>query len=401
MPDARTGARLEAESGASWSAARLRRRARQGWRQFGFRRQFVAVLVVAACLAAVGTVAVAALWVPPLRPEAGALLVIGLALTALCLLAAYLLAGPISRRAYTALTGGLDEVAYSATQLEALSQAQATHSRQQALLARQLSDEVRALAVSAERLEQGVELLRGMAGDIWAGMPYPPSAVDAPINARSARRVAVTASELGAAIEQTTALCYRLRARTNLVIAEADLLGTQGRESEQQLSALREGVARVEQALGRDAALAPGARQSVSRSARLGGVDARPRAGRGLLRALGALVASWGQRESASDVRHTFGASQGRAGGAMFAGGAFTTNPNHHAAVGWTARPGASTNHGHATPHPRSTGAPPRPRENDRRAVSSGRHNQPPTLQPRRTPRLGDGDWLNGNGGPF
>ena len=422
---------------AARHAARLRRRARQGWRQIGFRRQFVAILVAAACVSAVGTVALAALCMPPVRFEAGVLLVIGLALTVLCLLAGYRLSGPVSRRAYDALTGGLDDIAESAVRMEALSSAQTTRARQQAHLARQLSEEVRALGETAERLEQGVALLRETAGAIWAEMSYPASAVDAPIRGRSARQAAVTASQLGAALEQAASLCYRLRARTNLVIAEADLLGAHGRETERQLGTLRAGVVRVEEALGRDhsptgSLEAPQAspQDARGRAVRLDEAGARAmwsradthaRSAWGLLRALGAVAAQWGARRvpTGDDPR---GASPGRAALVVSRGltahgpgnsggsGAGRMTPGRHSAAGRPAHPGNSTSWGRAPSHPRLPGEPLRPR-----GASGGRFAMPDGLgappesppgsqpdQPRRarhTPQPGGDEWLNGPGG--
>jgi hypothetical protein len=397
---------------AARHAARLRLRARRGWRQLGFRRQFVAILMAAAVVSAVGTVMLAAVWMPPVRHEVGLLLLIGLALTALCLFVGYRLSGPVSRRAYTALTGGLDAIAGSAVRMEALAVDQTTRSRQQALLARQLSDEVRALGEAAERLEQGVALLRDTAGQMWAEMSYPTSAVDTPISARSARQAAITASQLGAAIEQTTSLCYRLRARTNLVIAEADLLSAQGREAEHQLGALREGVRRVEEALGGSGSLpVPGHARTASEQ-----VNAALRPSWRLLRALAGTLARWGAPRWPRDrggarAASAYGSRRlptATTGGVAARNGANTTSAHgtpirgaggsrlssgRHPAAGGHPRPGASTARGRMPSRPRLPDTAPHPTI----GAGGGRGGAPdqPPFPPRSTPHPGD-EWLNG-----
>lgn len=399
--------------GGSWPAsrhaARLRRQARTRWRQLGFRRQFSVMLVAAASLSAVGTVALAVLWMPPVRPEAGLLMLIGLALTAVCLLAGFRLSGPVSRRAYDALTGGLDEIAASAVEMEALAAAQTTRSRQQALLARQLSDEVRALGETAERMEQGVALLRETAGQMWAEMSYPAAAVDAPlveapISARAARQAAVTASQLGAALEQTSALCYRLRARTNLVIAEASLLSAHGRDAERQLGALRAGVVRVEEALGYNgaSAAAPGAGTGNRAS------QVERQAGE-WLRWLGEMVARWGARRPARPLAFNGERSEPAPGGNAYApattsavpgraalahgAGAPRSSSGRHPAAGSRAHPGISATRGRALSHPRGEGG-----AAGNNGERRGAFGQPPQRGPT-TPRPGGDDWLNGSGG--
>jgi hypothetical protein len=186
----------------------------------------------------------------PLRGLAGVLLLIALGLVGVFSVIGYQISGPVSRRARAALDEGLGDVGSAATRVESLANGQAGRASRQMTSARQLIEELRALSEVATAIEHGVAMLRDSTGAIWAELSYPGAAPDSQASFRAARQTAVVASQIGAAAQQAGALCQRLRARMNQVIAEADVLGDHGREVVTQARLLAVAVVQVEDALG-------------------------------------------------------------------------------------------------------------------------------------------------------
>jgi hypothetical protein len=197
----------------------------------------------------------------PLLPLAVILFLIGFGLAGACGAAGYYLTGPITRHASAALNAGLGEVGGTAVRLEALAGGQAARANRQLAASRHLIEELRALSEVATAIEHGVAMLRDSTGAVWAELSYPGAVPDPQAGFRAARQTAVVASQIGASAQQATALCQRLRARMNQIIAEADVLGASGREVATNARLLNAAVERVEEALGnhaRPAALTAG-----------------------------------------------------------------------------------------------------------------------------------------------
>ena len=186
----------------------------------------------------------------PVRQLIQSLMLVGLALTGLVLILGMRLAGPVERRAFAALTLGLDQLGEAAVHLESSAGAQIARSARQADVARHLIEEVRQLGEVAVGLERSVSLLRQTAGDMWAEASTPGASGSPDTSAANARQAAITASQVSNAAEHANQLCYRLRARANLVIAEADVLATSGREAQAHAADVRGAILRVEDALG-------------------------------------------------------------------------------------------------------------------------------------------------------
>ncbi|HEY7835055.1 MAG TPA: hypothetical protein VIG30_15880 [Ktedonobacterales bacterium] len=210
-----------------------------------------------AALGALGVFTPLAAIVAPVRLLSGLLLLIGLALTGLLLLIGIRVAGPVERRAFAAFSLGLDQLGDAAVRLETVASTQVARSARQADVARHLIEEVRLLGEVAGGLEHSVAALRQTAGDIWAETSSPGASAAASSGAAIARQAAHAAHQMGAAAERANHLCFRLRARANLVIAEADMLGVCGREAREHATALRAAVQSIEQALGTHAPALP------------------------------------------------------------------------------------------------------------------------------------------------
>jgi Cache 3/Cache 2 fusion domain len=201
-----------------------------------------------------------------LRLLVGLLLLIGLAVTSVFIVVGYCISAPVSRHAFATLSAGLDNVGASSARLEGLTHAQVGRTSRQIATARQLADEQRALTEVASALEHGVALLRDSTGSIWAELSYPGAAPDPYATSRAARQTAVAASQIGGATQQAAALCQRLRARMNQVIAEADVLGENGRDIAAEARRLSSAVENLQEALGNRLGRAP----SASRMGALG-----------------------------------------------------------------------------------------------------------------------------------
>lgn len=184
----------------------------------------------------------------PLRVLAGVLLLIGLTLTGGFIIAGYRISGPVSHRAFTTLRDGLDDIGGGAGQVGRLAHTMSVRSTRQQATARQLLNEVRMLDEAAQALGQGISILRDATGQLWAEMSYPGAAPSA--GSRTARQVAVAASQIGGASDQATAVCQSLRARMNQIIAEAGLLADGGREAELRARELGAALEHIEAALG-------------------------------------------------------------------------------------------------------------------------------------------------------
>lgn len=186
----------------------------------------------------------------PLRLLAGFLLLIGLGLTALSIVIAYRVSGPVSHRALAALSSGLDDVGVSAHRLDQVARTQVARSTRQVGAARHLIEELRTLSEVATALQHGVDMLRDSTSDVWAEMSHPGVAPDPHACLRAARQVAVVASQLGGSADQAQAFCQRLRAIMNQVIGEASALRDSGQLTEERAQELSTAIAAVEAELG-------------------------------------------------------------------------------------------------------------------------------------------------------
>ncbi len=253
-------AAAEASSGV-WDSrqqsARMQRVVSRGWQRMSFRRQFVLLLTSATLTCTLGTSAVAYVGVQdagvsrgPAQTLAGLLLVVGLLLSAAFAVIAYRVSGPVSRRAFTTLSMGLSQVSDAAAHVGQLAQAQTARASRQRTTARHLIDELRALSDVAHALEEGVTMLRESASQLWADSSYPGAMPITASHTRIARAVAVAASQIGGAADQAGALCQRMRAITNQIIAEAGVLGENGQQSGHCVTELDAALQRIEATLG-------------------------------------------------------------------------------------------------------------------------------------------------------
>jgi Cache 3/Cache 2 fusion domain len=192
----------------------------------------------------------------PLRQLAGLLLLVGLLLTAIFIVIGYRISGPVSRRAVTRLSRGLDDVSAAAGQMEKMSRRQTARSEHQVAAAHDIVAELRKLSDLAEALEQGTNMLRESTGQLWAEMSYPapaapggPAGSGIPNGSPAMRQTAVAASQIGAAAGQARVLCHGLRTRLNQIIAEAGLLSSESQNADAYIEALASAIGRVEDAL--------------------------------------------------------------------------------------------------------------------------------------------------------
>jgi hypothetical protein len=238
-------------------SARMQRVVSRGWQRMSFRRQFVLLLASATLTCTLGTSAVAYVGVQAVgvsrghaQTLAGLLLAVGLLLSAAFAVIAYRVSGPVSRRAFTTLSMGLSQVSDAAAHVGQLAQAQTARASRQRTTARHLIDELRALSDVAHALEEGVTMLRESASQLWADSSYPGAMPTTASHTRIARAVAVAASQIGGAADQAGALCQRMRAITNQIIAEAGVLGENGQQAGQCVKELDAALQRIEATLG-------------------------------------------------------------------------------------------------------------------------------------------------------
>ncbi|HLZ25654.1 MAG TPA: cache domain-containing protein [Ktedonobacterales bacterium] len=148
------------------------------------------------------------------------------------------------------LDSRLNRLADAAGDLEHLAYHQVDHSSRQSSVARQIAEQVRALAAMAQVMEQGHATLRDSTTAMWAEVSQPGMALDAALAARLAQQTAVAAARVGSAAEDSHNLCRQLVTQMNHVAAEAGIVTEGGLALEQRARDLRACVEGVEMTLG-------------------------------------------------------------------------------------------------------------------------------------------------------
>ena len=178
------------------------------------------------------------------------LLVAALLLAVLALVIGFWLFGALAERALGTLDLRLRLVADAASEVERLAQLQATRAERQERVARQASEQARALDAMAEVMEQGRASLRVASGDVWAEMSQPGMLADPIAAVRLAQQAAVAAAQVGSAAEDARDACHQLVGLMNHIIAEGAIVGDGGLEMETRAKDLRAAVESVEVTVG-------------------------------------------------------------------------------------------------------------------------------------------------------
>lgn len=178
------------------------------------------------------------------------LLIAALLLALLALVTGFWLFGSIADRALGTLDLRLRLVADAASEVERLAQLQTARAGRQEQVARQASEQARALDAMAEVMEQGRASLRDASGDIWGEMSQPGLLPDPALAVRLAQQAAVAAAQVGSAAEDARDVCHQLVGLMNHVIAEGAIVEDGGTEMESRARDLRAAVESVEMTVG-------------------------------------------------------------------------------------------------------------------------------------------------------
>ncbi|HLJ81734.1 MAG TPA: Cache 3/Cache 2 fusion domain-containing protein, partial [Ktedonobacterales bacterium] len=148
------------------------------------------------------------------------------------------------------LDSRLNRLADAAGDLEHLAHAQVDRSSRQSFVARQITEQVRALDAMAQVMEQGHTALRDSTSEMWAEISQPGIAPDVARATRRAQQTAIAAARVGSAAADARDLCRQLLAQMNHVAAEAGMVTESGHALEQRAQDLRTCVEGVEMTLG-------------------------------------------------------------------------------------------------------------------------------------------------------